>query len=211
MDLISAAVCALFLLAYHAFLRLRLRKNPMFTVQAVNRHARSVWVEHVMREESRAIVAVQTLRNSTMASTFFASAAVLLMMGALNLVDRADDLVAIFHVVTHEQALSIAGPAKVLFLVADFFIAFFCFAISVRYYNHVSYQIGLPKEQQVPPVDPDTVATHLNHGGGFYTLGMRAYFLSVPLVFWLFSAWLMIASTVVLIAILYVNDRAPSR
>jgi uncharacterized membrane protein len=38
---------------------------------------------------------------------------------------------------------------------------------------------------------------------------MRAYYYSVPLVFWLFGPLFMLAATLVLIAVLYHVDRAP--
>ena len=50
---------------------------------------------------------------------------------------------------------------------------------------------------------------HLNRAGRYYGIGMRAYFFSVPLVFWLFGPHLMILATVVLIVVLYHVDRMP--
>lgn len=208
-DIISLSISTGLLILYHLFLYVRLRRSPMFTIQAVNRAARNTWVEHVMESESRIIIAVQTLRNSTMAATFFASTAVLLMMGTLTLADRVDQLTALWQPVTGDFVHSGFGLGKVVFLVTDFFIAFFCFAISVRYYNHVSYQIGLPRSAQVGPFAASVVASHLNHGAQFYTYGMRAYYFAVPLVFWLFSGGLMIWATLALIVLLYMNDRAP--
>jgi len=40
-------------------------------------------------------------------------------------------------------------------------------------------------------------------------LGMRAYYFSVPLVFWLFGPHFMLAASIVLIAVLYHVDRTP--
>jgi uncharacterized membrane protein len=56
---------------------------------------------------------------------------------------------------------------------------------------------------------PAHVAVHLNRAGHFYSIGMRAYYLVVPLVFWLFGPQFMLASTVGLIWVLYRLDRAP--
>jgi uncharacterized membrane protein len=38
---------------------------------------------------------------------------------------------------------------------------------------------------------------------------MRAYYFAVPLVFWLFSPLLMVGATIVLLGVLYANDRIP--
>lgn len=69
-EIIALAASALLLAAYHLWLRLKVRRHPAFTVQAVNRLARTAWVESIMTEPGKEVLAVQTLRNSTMAATF---------------------------------------------------------------------------------------------------------------------------------------------
>ena len=86
-DVLSATVSALLLLAYHAYLFYRVRRNPAYTVQAVNNMARAEWVDSVMKE-GKDILAIQTLRNSTMAATFLASTAILLIIGVLTMTGR---------------------------------------------------------------------------------------------------------------------------
>ena len=58
-------------------------------------------------------------------------------------------------------------------------------------------------------ITPAHVATHLNRAGHFYSMGMRAYYFLVPLVFWLFGPHFMLVSTIVLLMVLYRIDRAP--
>ena len=70
-DLGGFGVSVLLLGIYHLYLRQRVKRNPAYTVQAVNAMARSAWVERIMTNED-GILAVQTLRNSTMAATFLA-------------------------------------------------------------------------------------------------------------------------------------------
>jgi uncharacterized membrane protein len=53
------------------------------------------------------------------------------------------------------------------------------------------------------------VAHLLNRSGKYYSLGMRAYYLSVPLVFWLFGPLYLVAASVGLVVVLYHVDRAP--
>jgi uncharacterized membrane protein len=54
---------------------------------------------------------------------------------------------------------------------------------------------------------PSSVAEVLNHGALHYALGMRGYYLSVPIVLWLFGPIWMIVGTTVLLGILYRLDR----
>lgn len=202
-DMVVLFISAGLLAAYHLYLWVKLRENPSFTIQAVNFKARAVWVEGVMADRTKDVMAIQTLRNSTMASTLMASTAVLLIIGVLTLSGQGEKLSGTWHV------LNIFGDTraelwviKLLALMADFFVAFFSFSMSVRLFNHVGYMINTP-------ISPRHVAMYLNKAGAYYSVGMRAYYFSVPLVFWLFGPLLMLASTVALIVILYNLDRAP--
>ena len=209
-DALSFAISALLLIGYHAALRFQERRDPSCTVQAVNRIARSAWVEHVMRE-GKDILAIQTLRNSTMAATFLASTAVLLVIGVLTLSGQSDKLETTWH------SLNIFGVRhaglwtfKLLFLLVDLFFAFFSFAMSIRVFNHVGYMINIPLALNHKAFTPCNVAIQLNRAGRFYWFGMRAYYLAVPLLFWLFGPHLMLMATVGLVYVMYRLDRAPA-
>jgi uncharacterized membrane protein len=208
-DLIAFALSVAMLAGYQFFLRYKLRRNPIYTIQAVNAIARAAWVESIMRER-KDILAVQTLRNSTMAATFLASTSVLLILGVLTLTAQGDKLGDIWH------ALNVLGTtqstiwlSKLLLLLLDLFTAFFCFSMSIRIYNHVGYMINVPLSLAHKAISPEHVASHLNRGGAYYSLGMRAFYYIVPLVFWLFDPLLMLMSTGVLLAVLARVDRTP--
>src|SRR5690554_998754 len=97
LDALAVAFSVTAIGGYHLYLKLRLLRHPDYTVQAVNREARRRWVERVMADEGNTILGVQTLRNSTMAATFLASTAVLLIMGTLSLTGQADELADTWH------------------------------------------------------------------------------------------------------------------
>ncbi len=211
-DIIALVVSTLLLLIYHGYLRNRLRRNPHYTIQAVNNAARCAWVRHIMENPKDAILAVQTMRNSTMAATFLASTAVLLIMGTLTLSGQSDKLITSWH-----QLNLLGSPhpglwiSKVLFLLSDFLVAFFSFSMAVRLFNHVGYQINVPAELRPAAINPENVAVHLNRAGRYYSIGMRSYYFSVPLLFWLFGPHFMVIATVVLVVVLYHVDRSPKR
>ena len=69
--------------------------------------------------------------------------------------------------------------------------------------------INVPLTMEHRALSPRHVALHLNRAGSFYAIGMRAYYLAVPLVFWLFGPHFMLLATLVLIPILYYLDRTP--
>ncbi len=207
-DIVSFIASALLILAYHLFLRRKVQKDPTYTVQAVNVIARTAWVETVMHER-RDILAVQTLRNSTMAATFLASTSVLMIIGILTL-SESGKLESAWHalnvVSVQRQELWLV---KLICLLLDMFVAFFSFSMSIRVFNHVGYMINVPLALKHKMITPAHVATHLNRAGRFYSIGMRAYYFSVPLVFWLFGPHFMFMATIGLLAVLYHIDRAP--
>ena len=209
-DMISFLLSVLILISYNLYLRYKIGKNPAYTIQAVNVMARTAWVESIMQGNGREVLAVQTLRNSTMAATFLASTAVLLIIGVLTLSEQGDRVQNTWH------ALNLSGAqhpglrlGKLLLILLDLFVAFFSFSMAIRVFNHVGYMINVPLTSNLKMIYPAHVAVHLNRAGSFYSIGMRAYYTVVPLVFWLFGPHFMLLSTVALIVVLYHMDRAP--
>jgi len=208
-NLIAFSFSAALILTYYLYLRARLRNNPSYTIQAVNTKARVAWVENIMSGDGgKEILAVQTLRNSTMAATFLASTAILLIMGVLNLMPKGAGASTLFQSLQAHAVTGDLPTLKLLSLLVDFFWAFFCFSLAVRLYNHVGYLINSGGGGRLSPT-PAFVARLLNRSGRYYSLGMRAYYLSVPLVFWLFGPWYLIGSAIALVAVLYSVDHAP--
>lgn len=68
---------------YYLYLRWRVRHEPGYMMRIVNAQVRTQWVETIMSSGKMEILAIQTLRNSEMAST-----AVLLIIDALNLLHQ---------------------------------------------------------------------------------------------------------------------------
>jgi uncharacterized membrane protein len=208
-DIVGFAASLALLIAYQGYLRYRLSKDPGYTVQRVNNLVRAAWVGEIMRRRD-GVLAVQTLRNSMMAAVFLASTAVLLIIGVLTLSEQGDKLR------TTWQALDVFGAAsarlwltKMMLLLIDLLFAFFSFAMAIRLFHHVGYMINAPQNEGLVAADPAHVAGHLNRAGHFYSIGMRAYYYTVPLLLWLFGPHFMFAGTVALIIALYYIDRTP--
>lgn len=210
LDTAAVAVSVTLIVSYYVFLVSRVRRDPDYTIQAINHKARSLWVEAVMRDRSKDIMGVQALRNFAMAAIFKASSAILLIIGTLTLSGQAESLARTWHV------LNIGGSlapelwiVKILCLLTALIVAFFAFAMTIRVLNHVVFMISLPAEAAQGALAPEWVAARLNQAGAFYTVGMRAYFVTVPLAFWLFGPVLLVLSTMGLVVMLYYLDRSP--
>jgi uncharacterized membrane protein len=155
----------------------------------------------------RDILAVQTLRNWTMGATFLASTAILIGLGIFNLAITADKQGELSLVLSHFGS---GHPGlwlgKLILLGADFLFAFFNFALAIRYYNHTGFMINLTLKEN-SEISVEDVIDILQRGGAHYSLGMRGYYLSIPLVAWLFGPLWLLAGTLVLLTALYRFDR----
>ncbi len=210
LDIVCFLASSGIFLGYLHFIRVKSDKDPAYTVQGIAAMARTAWVRRVM-DEGRDILAVQTLRNSTMASTFLASTAILLAVGVLTLTGQTEKLRAVWSIfaVLGGQQESLL-PVKLVFLLLNLFAGFFFFASSFRLYNHVGYMINAPHTEQAKVMSPRVVAAQLNRACHLYSMGMRGYYALVPLVFWIFSPLFMLAATLVVIMILFHLDRTPA-
>src|SRR3989338_6617782 len=85
-DYISASLCFSALLAYHIYFLIKLRGAPEKTALGVNLLERQRWVRKIMVEGGNGmeILGVQTLRNTLMSSSFFASSSLMVSFGLLS-------------------------------------------------------------------------------------------------------------------------------
>jgi uncharacterized membrane protein len=210
LDTAAIGISVALFVSYYLFLLARVRRNPGYTIHAINHKARALWVEAVMRDRSKDIMAVQALRNYVMAATFKASSAILLIIGTLTLSGQAENLARSWHVLNFggSQAPEL-WTVKILCLLSALIVAFFAFAMVIRVLNHVVFMVSLPAPDAQGPLAPEWVAQRLNQAGAYYSVGMRAYFVTVPLAFWLFGPVMLVLSTLGLIAVLYRIDRSP--
>ena len=193
------------LVIYHLRLYLKVKRQPLSTAIGITNHARQMWVKGVIRDK-RDIMAVQTLRNQVMAATFLASTAILICLGAFSAAFRP----GVFNDISH--ALNLLGTKtetlwmfKLMMLGILFFVTFFNFTLAIRYYNHAGFMINT-FEPEDATVSGEAVTQVLNRGALHYTIGMRGFYLSVPLALWLFGPIWMLVGSLVLISVLYRLD-----
>ncbi|MGZ8196061.1 MAG: DUF599 domain-containing protein [Methylosarcina sp.] len=180
-DVIAFAVSTLLILLYYLYLNWRTLRQPNFTVHAMNSKVRQRWVEMIMSSDHKEILAVQTLRNSVMAANFMASTAILLIIGILNLSENPERLMSAWQpfLITASSSNELSH-IKLALLLLNFFIAFYCFSMAIRFFNHVGYMINLPPDTVMERFSPRQIAVYLNRAGTYYTYGTRAFFFSLP-------------------------------
>ncbi len=205
-EILLVASAAVVMIAYHAQLFKKVHRDPLTTAIGITNHARQMWVKGIISEK-RDILAVQTLRNQVMAATFLASTAILICLGSFSAAFRP----GVFMEVSY--ALNLLGTKtealwmfKLMLLGILFFVTFFNFTLCIRYYNHVGFMINTFQPDD-HTVSAEAVTQVLNHGALHYTIGMRGFYLSVPLALWLFGPIWLMAGSLVLIAVIYRLDR----
>lgn len=210
-DIATCIVCTLILGIYQLRLRHHTRNNPHATVQGMNARARAAWVELIMTNTGRDVMAVQTFRNSTMAATLMASTAVLLIFGIFNILASADKISPAFHSINSWGSHDVGvRNFKLMVLLVEFFIGFFSFSLAVRGYHHAGYMINVPQNKsEHHGITVQKVVQMLNRTSGYYSMGMRSYYFTVPVVMWLFGPVWMFTATLILLAVLNHLDHLP--
>jgi len=191
---------------YYLWLVRELRRRPLRTVIGYSAVKRREWVRSVMQER-RDILAVQTLRNWITSASFLATTAILIATGTLHFLTTIPQQPELLHELNFLGSVSATQiTAKLFAIVVTLLAAFFNFAVAIRYYNHVSIEINVPPPE-LGEGDLAAVQLVMDRGSLHYTIGMRCFYLAVPLAFWLFGAlWLLLGSLALCVA-LFLMDR----
>lgn len=180
----------------------------MTTAVGITNHLRGHWVESIM-EERRDILAIQTLRNWTMAASFLASTGILICLGLISVAASPEKIAEITPglntLVSEHRAWWLF---KLMVLIIDFFFIFFSFCLSIRYLNHVNFMINVPTNL-AHKIIPEYITEILNRGMMHYTMGMRGYYFSVLLFLWLFGPiWMLLGTIVITIILNHLDQQA---
>ncbi|KAK1274572.1 hypothetical protein QJS04_geneDACA013213 [Acorus gramineus] len=201
------------MVAYHAWLFRLILKHPLKTVVGVNAINRRIWV-YTMDPSKTGVLAVQSLRNNMMASTLLATMAITLSsVIAIIMTNGGGGASSILrhHSVVYGNKTDLAFSIKFLSILVCFLLAFLLIIQSIRYYSHASILINVPvNKASLAWVSNHLTAEHvekvLNRGGYFWSLGLRAFYFSLPLFMWIFGPIPMVLCCLVLVVMLYFLD-----
>ncbi|KAG6596228.1 hypothetical protein SDJN02_08948, partial [Cucurbita argyrosperma subsp. argyrosperma] len=208
----------LLMLTYHIWLLHRILTYPNKTVIGINAMNRRLWVQAMMdNAPNNGVLAVQTLRNNIMASTLLASTAIMLCSLIAVLMTSgggggSGQSQSPLAVLGDRSQFSFSFSVKFFAILVCFLVAFLFNVQSIRYYSHASILIntpcrkGLIDDRHQRGLTADYVATTVNRGSYFWSLGLRAFYFSFPLLLWIFGAIPMFLSSVLLVFMLYFLD-----
>ena len=209
-DIMAFMLSCLMILIYYLYLGRRTRRDPDSSVYSLNYSIRERWVRMIMNSDKMDILAVQTLRNSVMAANFMASTAILLIIGTLNISERIGQWMLTWHLNNVSESFSTElWQIKLCLLMLDFSIAFYCFSMAIRFFNHVGYMINLPVNAAVDDTLFKQTCVYLNRAGGYYSYGTRTFFFSLPLIMWFFGPYFLVLATLGLLIGLAKLDKVP--
>ena len=203
MNLIETLIALAVLIGYHVYVFWEIRTKPGRTLQGTGALARCDWVHSVMKER-RDILAVQTLRNLTITASFLASTAFLIAVGLLSFLLGIDKLPEALSVLNLAGTVNITTlTIKILVLVLNFLLAFFNLTLELRYLNYCALLINVPNGDESAVT---RVVNLLERGALHHMLGVRGFYLGIPLALWLFGPLWMLAGAVLLVLLLYQLD-----
>ncbi|KAI4306999.1 hypothetical protein L6164_030234 [Bauhinia variegata] len=214
LDYILVPSGLLLMVAYHLWLFYRIVKHPTKTVIGVNAINRRFWVQAMMEDPSKnGILAVQSLRNTIMASTLLASTAIMLssLIAVLMSSSNKDKSAISVHSVVFGDRSELSLSVKFFAILLCFLLAFLLNVQSIRYYSHASILINVPFKKvsqnlRNQMLTAEYVSSTVNRGSYFWSLGLRAFYFSFPLFLWIFGPIPMFLCCFVLVWTLYFLD-----
>ncbi|MFN0162802.1 MAG: DUF599 family protein [Burkholderiales bacterium] len=156
---------------------------------------RGAWVRRVLSSAGMEIMAVQTVRNSMMAASLMTTSAILALMGALTIGHAGLQPVRAGSWLDGAQ-LKVALPIALLAACVVLF------SKAVRLYHRSGYTLGLVHGESDLHAQAETSAiSELTRAARLYRSGWRAFYAAIATAAWLVSPWLMLATTVVIVAL----------
>ncbi|KAL5568067.1 hypothetical protein UlMin_024642 [Ulmus minor] len=216
------------MVTYHVWLLHRIIKHPTKTVIGINAINRRFWVRSMMELKHLAfwhtcslsyqrccdvsnngVLSVQTLRNNIMASTLLASTAIMLgSLIAILMASGSKDRSSFFMFGDQSE---FSFSIKFFCILSCIMVAFPLNLQSIRYYSHATILINVPfkkmsQDHHHHNLIVEYVAKSVNRGSYFWSLGLRAFYFSLPLFLWIFGPISMFVSCHLLVAMLYFLD-----
>lgn len=168
---------------------------------------RTRWMHQILRRESR--IADATLIGNILRSiTFFASTAILILMGLITLLGaQAQGMKVVQSIPFAIGATPLMYEVKICLLVLIFVYAFFKLTWSMRQYNYVNIIVGaapMPDEaRHHHQAYADRAGKLVGNAGRHFNMGLRAYYFGLAAVAWFLNGLMFMAATTLVVYVIY--------
>ncbi|WIA30626.1 hypothetical protein OEZ86_000704 [Tetradesmus obliquus] len=176
--------------------------------------ARSIWAEACATDEKDAILGVQQARNAMTACTYLATISVALATAGITIIfddtkiQRIQQLALNDAMLRHLSGSTLVQPTLVVALaLGSLYASFICFAQSVRLYVHTGFYIRACTSR----FNPGTLTVNeakkvCIHAGMAFSVGLRLFYLFIPLVMWSIGCTALLISSVVMTTMIAYMD-----
>ena len=180
---------------YHTLYHLYYRAYPLQTERGKLERYRKDWVANILQSRN-SILAVQTIRNTLMATTWLAGSMLLVLAFLLTQDVRGEDAEALdkLGIVDHGFL-----SWKLNLLLVLFGFSFLMFLFALRHLVLFNVLIGASPEliTQVEGIEaPEYLGQLINRAHARFSFGVRATSFSLPALAWLYSPWAFIVLTI---------------
>jgi len=176
---------------------------------------RAEWMRRMLARDMRMLDGqiMGSLQNGT---AFFASTSLLVIGGIFALLRATEDVLHIFATLPFGiETTRAVWETKVLGLLVIFIYTFFKFSWSYRLFNYGAILMGATpdakeKDQESARVAADRVARMTTLAGRHFNRGQRAFFFALAYLGWFVNAWLFIAATAAVVAVIAARQFGPA-
>lgn len=144
-----------------------------------------------------------------MASTLLATTAITLCSLISVFVSSTSDSTNTASQLVYGNKSPLVYSIKYFTILLCFLVAFLCNVQSIRYYAHCSFLATVPSSAGKKE-SMEYVARSLNRGSYFWSLGLRAFYVSFPMFLWIFGPIPMLVCCCIMSFVLYFLDTTSS-
>jgi len=197
---------SLFLTAgYHVYLWLNFKKKPFSTNIGINEIKRRAWFRDIWGDDKKGMLAVQSLRNTILATSFTASITILLSVALAALINNSYKASETIHLFDNPIfGLQSGGMFAVKFGSASLLLllSFLCSSMSIGYLIDANFLINAAPEFS----SPEHTQIVFERGFMLAFIGSRLLCITFPMLLWLLGPALVALSSMVLVWLMYEFD-----
>jgi uncharacterized membrane protein len=176
---------------------------------------RAEWARNMLGREMRMLDGqiMGSLQNGT---AFFASTSLFAIGGIFALLRSTEEVLKVFATLPIGiETTIVVWEMKVLGLLIIFIYAFFKFSWSYRLFNYAAVLMGATPEakhagKKAAREAADRVARMTTLAGSHFNRGQRAFFFALAYLAWFVSAWLFMAATATVLAVIALRQFGPA-